>query len=277
MMSIKTQITRIFTNYSLWLFALSWCTILLIISCQQQRAPKDLSGYDVLIDSLEVELEFDFSTVEIDTSVFVNFELENIEKRLKTGGLVNIKNVDSTISIDLRYSTSNNFMGIDMYADFDACYLQKDVAEKLMLAQLLLRTQFPNYSLIVYDGYRPLSVQQKMWEAVKLSPKEKSKYISNPRNYSLHNFGAAVDVSIINEYDEPLDMGTAYDYFGVLAYPRKEEELLRKGLLTGTQVQNRKLLREVMGKAGFEGITTEWWHFNSCTRKEAKSKYKIVE
>lgn len=72
-------------------------------------------------------------------------------------------------------------------------------------------------------------------------------------------------------------MGTKYDYFGHLAYPRLENQMLQEGNLTEKQVENRQLLRKVMQSAGFEPITSEWWHFNYCSRKKAKELYKIVE
>ena len=129
----------------------------------------------------------------------------------------------------------------------------------------------------VFDGVRPRSVQQKMWDMLDMPVQERSKYVSNPQNGSLHNFGAAVDLTIIDSTGRQLDMGTPYDYFGELAYPRLEAEMLEQGKLSKQQVKNRGLLREVMLEAGFTPITTEWWHFNSCYRKEAWEKYKIVE
>jgi D-alanyl-D-alanine dipeptidase len=101
--------------------------------------------------------------------------------------------------------------------------------------------------------------------------------VSNPRNGSLHNFGAAVDLSIVDENGIELDMGTPYDYFGELAYPREENRLVKEGKLSHLQALNREILRNVMHEAGFSGITTEWWHFNSCSRPEAFERYDIVE
>jgi zinc D-Ala-D-Ala dipeptidase len=151
------------------------------------------------------------------------------------------------------------------------------VAEKLKHAQSVLKSKYPFYNLIVFDAVRPKSVQQKMWDTIAVPDYERSKYVSNPQNGSLHNFGAAVDISIVDEGGIELDMGTSYDYFGELAYPREEERMIREGKLTHIQLLNRELLRSVMEEAGFTAITTEWWHFNSCSRNEAFSKYKIIE
>jgi len=101
--------------------------------------------------------------------------------------------------------------------------------------------------------------------------------LPDPKYGSLHNFGAAVDVSIVNEHGDLMDMATEFDHFGVLAYPTKEDSLLKAGALTQAQVTNRKLLRDVMYKAGFFNIQTEWWHFNAMYRNAASEKYQIIE
>ena len=203
--------------------------------------------------------------------------MSETEKTIIEAGLVDVKTIDSSIVVDLRYSTCNNFLGMDMYGDFNKCYLQPDVAQKLKCSQETLKSKFPFYNLIIYDAVRARSIQRKMWDTIDVPYSERSKYVSNPNNGSLHNFGAAVDVSIIDEHGIELDMGTPYDYFGELAYPREEERMLEEGKLTHIQLLNRKLLRDVMESANFMGITTEWWHFNSCFRTEAYEKYKIIE
>lgn len=205
------------------------------------------------------------------------FIFSKTEQSIIGAGCVDIKVIDSSIVVDLKYSTSDNFLGFDVYGDFNTCYLQMDVAEKLRLAQQFLKSQFPFYNLIVYDGARPRSVQYKMWNTLDIPYRERSKYLSNPDGGSLHNFGAAVDLSIINENGYVLDMGTDYDYFGELAYPREEERMIKEGKLSHKQLLNRELLRSVMEQAGFSGITTEWWHFNSCRRSEAYTMYPIIE
>ncbi len=199
------------------------------------------------------------------------------EQAIINAGLTDVKTMDSSIVIDLKYSTTDNFLGMDVYGDFNKCYLQPDVAEKLKCAQHCLKEKFPYYNLIVYDAARPRSVQRIMWDTVDIPYIERSKYLSSPTGGSLHNFGAAVDISIIDENGYVLDMGTPYDYFGELAYPREEERMIREGKLTYKQLLNRELLRSVMQQAGFWGITTEWWHFNSCSRDKAYEKYTILE
>jgi D-alanyl-D-alanine dipeptidase len=192
-------------------------------------------------------------------------------------GLVDVHKLDTNIFVDLKYSTSDNFVHIDMYGDFEKAYLQKDVAEKLVEAQKYLSELKEGFRLIIYDAIRPRSVQQKMWDTLNIPFDEKIKFLSNPKFGSLHNFGAAVDISILDEKHHALDMGTAFDYEGELAYPKSETKLLKEGKLSSLQVDNRKLLRNVMYKAGFYNIETEWWHFNSCTLEQAMGKYKIIE
>ncbi len=205
--------------------------------------------------------------------------MSELEKDLQKQGLVNIQDVDSTIMVALKYSTTDNFFGEDVYGTLTNAYLQPDVAEKLKAAQQLLKQENPALSLLVYDGVRPHSVQKILWDKLdSIPPKTREAYVANPAEGSIHNYGCAVDLTIYStELDSTLDMGTKYDYFGFLAYPRKEKENLTKGLLTLNQVANRLLLRTVMMQAGFSPITSEWWHFNAMSRVQAERTYRIVQ
>jgi zinc D-Ala-D-Ala dipeptidase len=212
-----------------------------------------------------------------DTVLYVAPAKSAIELKMEALGLVDILSLDSTLIVDLRYSSINNFTGKDMYGELNRCYLQKDVALKLVDAQKKLRAQYPYYSLLVFDGARPVSIQQYMWDSVALPPGDRQKYLSNPANRSLHNYGAAVDLTIIDDDGRELDMGTPYDFFGELAHPRAEGEFFAAGQLTETQLANRELLRSVMRAAGFSPIDTEWWHFNSTSRAKAAEVYPVIE
>lgn len=200
-----------------------------------------------------------------------------LEEKLINHGLVNIKDIDSTIVVDLKYSTNDNFLHKNLYGDLKNCYLQKEVAEKLARAQKKLKEKYPFYSIIIFDGVRPLSIQKTMWDELQVPENQKDKYVSDPEVGSLHNYGCAVDVSIVNEDGWQMDMGTPYDYFGELGHPIAEERMIKEGKLSWRQHENRKLLREVMTQSGFTTITTEWWHFNGSSLKIAGEKYKIVE
>ena len=206
----------------------------------------------------------------------VKLDSLGLEVYLKNFGLVNIQEVEPSIRVDLKYSTTDNFVGIDMYSDLTKAFCQPDVAEKLKKAYQYLQEEDSTLTLLVFDAVRPVFVQQKMWDTLKMPIREKTKFLSNPRNHSIHNYGAAVDISLTTKDGEELDMGTPFDFIGKLAHPREEKRLLKEGKLTQKQIENRVLLRKVMKKAGFFNIQTEWWHWNSCSRNTAKSKYKVV-
>lgn len=198
-----------------------------------------------------------------------------LEKKLIDVGLVNIQEIDSTIKVDLRYSSLNNFLNADVYGDLSRCYLRKEAALKLAQAQRYLKQKFPGHSLLIFDGARPRSVQYKMWEI--FEGPDKQKYVANPQSGSIHNYGAAVDLTIVDDKGNLLDMGTEFDFFGKLAQPRYEEKFLKEGKLNEKQLSNRKLLREAMTKAGFQYIQSEWWHFNAFLKDVVKKKYSIIE
>ncbi len=200
----------------------------------------------------------------------------SLESILVENGLVDIQVLDSSILVELRYSTTNNFVGVDVYGDLERCYLQPEVAQKLIQAQAALEQRKSGYSLLVFDGARPLSVQQIFWDTLAKPEEIKHLYVADPKEGSIHNYGSAVDLTIADAQAVPLDMGTEYDFFGELAYPTKENELLEAGLLTPAQIENRQLLRDVMISAGFTPINTEWWHFNAYSRKKAAELFKII-
>ena len=189
--------------------------------------------------------------------------------------IVDITHLNNRILVNLAYSTTNNFLHEDVYGDFQTCYLRKEAAEKLDMAQTILEKKKNGFRLVVYDGLRPRDVQYKMWHIVKGTSKQE--YVANPEKGSIHNFGAAVDCTIVDDNGNLIDMGTPFDYFGDLAQPRYEKRFLEEGRLTKKHIENRKLLREVMEEAGFQGIVDEWWHFNAFSPVEVKRRYKIIE
>lgn len=148
-------------------------------------------------------------------------------------------------------------------------------AEKLIKAQAYLKSLHPDFSLLVYDAVRPLSVQKKMYKVVQNTPY--AAYVANPARTGLHNYGMAVDLTICDKNGTPLDMGTSFDYFGIAAGINREEELVQKGVLTRAQVKNRQLLRKVMTHAGFLTIRGEWWHFNALSLSDTKRLYRVIE
>ena len=199
------------------------------------------------------------------------------EKLVLSSNLVNIEEVNPKILVDLKYATTDNFMKMKLYARINKAFLQRDVALRLSNCQDYLSKLKPGYTLLIYDAVRPVSVQQKMWDALdSIPPKDRGKFVSNPTNRSLHNLGAAVDLTICNESGTPLDMGANYDDIRKIAYPELESYFLKIGELTKQQIENRELLRKVMRKEGFRNIPTEWWHFNACSRREGLAKYEVL-
>ncbi len=208
----------------------------------------------------------------VNTSDTSTLEHLLIEKKL-----VNISSLDSNIRVALHYSTSQNFLNKPLYEGLTSCYLPCEVAIKLCNAQFYLKSQFPNYNLIIFDAVRPLHIQKQMWDELEIPAKQKIKYLANPNELSLHNYGAAVDIGIIGNNNVLLNMGTPFDFFGELSEPKKEKQLLAKGTLSKEALNNRLILRNAMKKAGFTIIGTEWWHFNSTNKITAVSKYELIK
>lgn len=209
-----------------------------------------------------------------------DIQLPEIEERMIRQGLVDIQKLDPEILVDLKYSTTDNFVGKDVYGDLTRAYLQPEMARRLIQAQTLLRKAKPGYKFLVYDAARPNSVQYELWKALdilKIPEHSKTQYVADPRIGSNHNFGCAIDLTVADEKGIPLDMGTKYDFFGPLAYPRSENEMLRLGKLSPKQIANRKILRAAMTQAGFTQNTTEWWHYDGMSKKAARAKYGMIK
>lgn len=162
--------------------------------------------------------------------------------------LVNLAEADPTLVIDARYATTNNFVGVRMYPR-EELWLERGAASKLMKAQAVLRRQ--GLGLKVFDGYRPLEIQCRLWEIM-----PDPRYVANPKNGSRHNRGCAVDVTLVDADGEELAMPTGFDDFSERAhhdYPALPHEIIK----------NRTLLRETMAAAGFTALKTEWWHYDA--------------
>jgi D-alanyl-D-alanine dipeptidase len=208
-----------------------------------------------------------------------SMEMSVFEKSMIDQGLLDLQSLDEDIFVNLKYSSEDNFFGFDAYGTLELAYLQPEPARALTKANRILKRENSNLRLLVYDAARPLSVQKILWRRLdSLTIKERKNYVADPEIGSIHNYGCAVDLTIYDlETQRPLDMGTPYDFFGELAYPRLERQMLNEGKLSLRQLNNRILLRTVMEEAGFKSITSEWWHFNFYTRKIAESRYKIIQ
>ena len=242
---------------------------LMLASCTSQTTTENT-------DSIKV----DSSQILKDTVAMTTEEkIPELEQRMIDQGLVNLQTIDSTIMVELKYSTTDNFVHTDVYGDLTRAYMQQKPAEMLAKASKILQSKYPNYRLLVYDSSRPLTIQRKFWALLDtVPPVKRADFVANPDEGSIHNFGSAVDLTV---YDlttrKPLDMGTKYDYFGDLAYPIYEDQMLKEGRLTKEQIANRLVLRNAMEKAGYMRIDSEWWHFNAISRAKAKELYKIIE
>lgn len=200
--------------------------------------------------------------------------MSEFEKMFRDSGLVDLAEFIPGIRIDLKYTTRDNFVKADVYGDLDKCFMRPEAAEKLKKAQQLLKEKHPAYSLLVFDGVRPFRVQQFMWDSLHIP--NKRNYLAPPSEGSIHNYGCAVDLSIADSLGNQLDMGTPFDFFGELAQPQLEGKFLANGQLTKEQHANRLLLRDVMRRAGFSNIKTEWWHFNAFASSSVKAKFTRI-
>ncbi|MGB5963717.1 MAG: M15 family metallopeptidase [Coleofasciculaceae cyanobacterium] len=162
--------------------------------------------------------------------------------------LVDIRKVNNKIAIDMRYATTNNFLKQKLYP-VSRCVLRGAAARRLSQVQDDLSRN--GLGLKVYDCYRPLSIQKKLWEVM-----PDSRFVANPTRGSRHNRGAAVDLTLIDRNGRELEMPTGFDNFTERAYTN----------YSGGSTQsrnNRQILQNAMKKYGFIPLSTEWWHFDA--------------
>ena len=208
------------------------------------------------------------------SSESLNTQHQALDRLIGNPDYVNLETIQG-IAINLKYASTDNFIGEALYGEFHKAFLHKVASAKLKVAAERLQQLKPGWKLVVYDALRPRSIQRLFWNRVKGTPQQP--YVANPDSGSIHNFGFAVDVSLMDESGREVDMGTKYDDFSGLSEPRLEERFLKAGKLGLTQVDNRRLLRKVMTAAGFEQLLNEWWHFDALPSKEVREHYHIVE
>ena len=199
------------------------------------------------------------------------------ELSMQKQGLVEVTSQVPGVLVELKYATADNFMKKDVYGCLTHAYLQKETMAKLKKAQALLEKEHPGYHLLIYDAARPLSKQWELWNTLtEYPPAKRRTYVADPKEHSIHNYGSAIDLTVADEKGNPLEMGTKYDFFGELAYPKEEARFLKAGKLSQKAVGNRLILRKAMTQAGFTAIDYEWWHFNAFSRKVAKQLFQVV-
>jgi D-alanyl-D-alanine dipeptidase len=161
--------------------------------------------------------------------------------------LVDIKEVNPHIIVDMRYATEDNFAKRKLY-DSNTCFLRKSTAVKLDAVQKELERM--NLGLKVWDCYRPLSVQWDFWAIL---PDER--YVADPKKGSRHNRASAVDLTLVDFQGKELQMPTGFDDFSLRAGHRYQD-------LPDQAIRNRELLRGLMERAGFIPLPEEWWHYD---------------
>jgi D-alanyl-D-alanine dipeptidase len=165
------------------------------------------------------------------------------------GPLVDIRSVDPTIVVELRYAGRNNLIGYPLYPQGTCALARPEVASGLAAAQAFLRRY--QFGLKIWDAYRPVAAQEKLWHA-----SHNNDYVANPEIGvgSLHSWGVAVDATLVDTWNRPVRMPSDFDDFTPAAMWR----------YAGPQADIRAhvhLLQMAMRNAGFWGLRTEWWHF----------------
>ena len=179
------------------------------------------------------------------------------------------------IAIDLRYAGENNFAGKVLYRGLDCAWIRREAAAGLEAAVDWLRAQRPGHRLLVLDALRPHRVQQQIWDDIRGTPGEA--YFADPARGSIHSFGMAVDVTLLDADGRECDMGSGFDEMSLRSHPEHDAEHLALGVLSAAQIAERGWLRLAMARGGFKGISTEWWHFDHGDRVAVRRDLPRVE
>ena len=192
-----------------------FCAILCLFSCKSQTVISDVASKNQII---------------VNDTMFVN-----------------LKDYSKDFVYDMKYATSDNFLKAKVY-DCAECFLRLKTVKAMIEANAEFMKM--GYKIKIYDCYRPLDVQKKMWKIV-----PNPSYVADPSKGSIHNRGGAVDITLVDVNGTALDMGTPFDFFGIEAshnYQNLSQEIK----------DNRELLKRVMTGKGFNFIDSEWWHYN---------------
>ncbi|MCV2360254.1 D-alanyl-D-alanine carboxypeptidase family protein [Paucibacter sp. TC2R-5] len=174
----------------------------------------------------------------------------------------------SEIDLDLRYATPDNFVQRAVYGGLDCAWLRREAAAALVNAAQWLATQRPGYRLRVLDALRPQRVQEVLWAELQGTPL--LQYLAEPQRGSIHSFGMALDLTMLDPQGREVDMGSGFDEMNLLSHPDHEAEHMALGLLKPAQIAERGWLRAAMRQAGFQGIHSEWWHFDFGDREAVR-------
>ena len=172
------------------------------------------------------------------------------EGSFRPSDLVEVISLDPTIRLDIRYATSNNFLGTPLYEEPRA-FLQRPAAEAVVRVHRALAAK--GYGLLIYDAYRPWYITKIFWDA---TPPDKHQYVADPAHGSRHNRGCAVDLTLFDRTTgRAVEMPSGYDEMSERAHPDYSGG-------TSEQRKNRALLRSAMEAEGFTVYEFEWWHFD---------------
>ena len=160
---------------------------------------------------------------------------------------VNLKDYSADFVYDMKYATEDNFLKAKVY-DCAECFLRLKTVNALVEANKKFIKK--GYRIKLFDCYRPLDIQKRMWEIV-----SNPEYVANPAKGSIHNRGGAVDITLVDRSGNELEMGTTFDFFG-------KEASHNYTNFSPKIINNRKLLKSVMIESGFNSFDSEWWHYN---------------
>ncbi len=175
---------------------------------------------------------------------------------------------------DLRYASRNNFAGVELYRGMDCAWLRREAAAGLEAAAAALAAERPGWQIVVLDALRPQRVQEAIWADVEGTPM--AHYFAHPVRGSIHSFGMAVDVTLLDPQGREADMGSGFDEMTLASHPALHAEHLKNGVLTAAHVAERDCLARVMAQGGFHGIATEWWHFDHGDRERVRREWPRV-
>lgn len=168
---------------------------------------------------------------------------------------VNIKTYSDSFVFDMKYATDDNFLKSKVY-DCAECFLRYKTVKSLIEAnEKFLKL---GYRIKIFDCYRPLDVQKKMWKLV-----PNPTYVADPTKGSIHNRGGAVDLTLVDNNGNDVDMGTSFDHFGI-------ESAHNYTGVSDTVKSNRALLKSIMESCQFLSFKSEWWHYNLKTDETDK-------
>ncbi|WP_326937448.1 M15 family metallopeptidase [Flavobacterium sp. PL11] len=180
----------------------------------------------------------------------IKAQITIIQTTVSDTSFVNLKKYSQDFAYDMKYATADNFLKEKVY-DCGECYLRLKTVKALIEANNKFIEK--GYRIKIFDCYRPLDIQKRMWAIV-----SNPIYVADPAKGSIHNKGGAVDITLVDQKGKELQMGTSFDHFG-------KEASHEYSNLSQKIKNNRQLLKSVMTSSGFNPFNSEWWHYNLKT------------